>query len=353
MTASTWLVIAIILFTLAGALFAAAVIMFFVMNIPSIIGDLSGRTLAKGIQNIRSENAYANSKNARAANRRNNPDRQFSIGNEYSKEKGYNTSLAHVSRRLDINTLRGNKSETSSGGTGEKMSVPPSANNSYNEYTQAAAVLDTSNNQYTNATTVLDTSNNQYTNATTVLDNANNQYTNATTVLNNANNQYTNATTVLDNANNQYTNATTVLNNANNQYTNATTVLNNANNQYTNATTVLNNSNNQYTNAKAVFNNRNTRYSNNMYTKMNTYYDDQYTQSTTILGGENTNNDLIIDSYYNEYTQGTTVLSNGQNANAQANGDFISAQTNKPQSNLPLGFRVVRRVSVTHCNEVI
>ena len=74
MTASTWLVIAIILFTLAGALFAAAVIMFFVMNIPSIIGDLSGRTLAKGIQNIRSENAYANSKNARAANRRNNPD---------------------------------------------------------------------------------------------------------------------------------------------------------------------------------------------------------------------------------------------------------------------------------------
>ena len=339
MTASTWLVIAIILFTLAGALFAAAVIMFFVMNIPSIIGDLSGRTLAKGIQNIRSENAYANSKNARAANRRNNPDRQFSIGNEYSKEKGYNTSLAHVSRRLDINTLRGNKSETSSGGTGEKMSVPPSANNSYNEYTQAAAVLDTSNNQYTNATTVLDTSNNQYTNATTVLDNANNQYTNATTVLNNANNQYTNATTVL--------------NNANNQYTNATTVLNNANNQYTNATTVLNNSNNQYTNAKAVFNNRNTRYSNNMYTKMNTYYDDQYTQSTTILGGENTNNDLIIDSYYNEYTQGTTVLSNGQNANAQANGDFISAQTNKPQSNLPLGFRVVRRVSVTHCNEVI
>ena len=55
MSATVWLIIAIILFTLAGALFTAAVIMFFVMDIPGIIGDLSGRTLAKGIQNIRNE----------------------------------------------------------------------------------------------------------------------------------------------------------------------------------------------------------------------------------------------------------------------------------------------------------
>ena len=93
MSAQTWSIIAIILFTVAGALFVAAVIMFFVMNIPSIIGDLSGRTLAKGIQNIRNENAYNNSMSAKAANRRNNPNRQFSIGNAYSKETGYTVSM--------------------------------------------------------------------------------------------------------------------------------------------------------------------------------------------------------------------------------------------------------------------
>ena len=263
MSAAAWLTIAIIFFTLAGALFIAAAIMFFVMNIPGIIGDLTGRTLAKGIENIRNENANANIRSAKAANRRSNPNKQFSIGSEYAKERGNTfTSLAHASRRLDVKTERGQRSE-STGGTAQKFSTPP---------TPAATDV----------------------------------YTAETSVLNQANNQYTVETSVLNQANNQYTAETSVLNQANDQYTNATTVLGNQDNQYTNATTVLGNQNDQYTNA------------------------------TTVLGND-----------YNEYTQGTTVLSDTQN------GAGVSQNVGYQQqvSELPLGFRVVRKVSVTHCNE--
>ena len=239
MSATVWLIIAIILFTLAGALFTAAVIMFFVMDIPGIIGDLSGRTLAKGIQNIRNESAYAHSRNAKAANRRINPSRPFSIGSDYAKDKGYAVpQLAHASRRLDRNTLRG-----------ESTPAPDSADNGHN---RSAA----SNNQYTQTTTMLDNLNNQYTQATTVLDNSNNQYT----------------------------------------------------------------------------------------------------QATTVPGGSGSENpsDTIINSYYNEYTQGTTILSESSDSVPEnPNEQYRAVPPLNAKSDLPLGFRVVRRVSVTHCSEVI
>ena len=239
MSATVWLIIAIILFTLAGALFTAAVIMFFVMDIPGIIGDLSGRTLAKGIQNIRNESAYAHSRNAKAANRRINPSRPFSIGSDYAKDKGYAIpQLAHASRRLDRNTLRG-----------ESTPAPDSADNGHN---RSAA----SNNQYTQTTTMLDNLNNQYTQATTVLDNSNNQYT----------------------------------------------------------------------------------------------------QATTVPGGSGSENpsDTIINSYYNEYTQGTTILSESSDSVPEnPNEQYRAVPPLNAKSDLPLGFRVVRRVSVTHCSEVI
>ena len=253
MSATVWLIIAIILFTLAGALFTAAVIMFFVMDIPGIIGDLSGRTLAKGIQNIRNESAYAHSRNAKAANRRINPSRPFSIGSDYAKDKGYAVpQLAHASRRLDRNTLRG-----------ESTPAPDSADNGHN---RSAA------------------SNNQYTQTTTMLDNLNNQYTQATSVLDNSNNQYMQATTVLDNSNNRYT------------------------------------------------------------------------QATTVPGGSGSENpsDTIINSYYNEYTQGTTILSESSDSVPEnPNEQYRAVPPLNAKSDLPLGFRVVRRVSVTHCSEVI
>ena len=50
MSANTWLIIAIIGFSLSGIALIAAVIMFIRLNIPAIIGDLSGRTVAREIK---------------------------------------------------------------------------------------------------------------------------------------------------------------------------------------------------------------------------------------------------------------------------------------------------------------
>ena len=287
MSASALLIIAIVLFTLAGALFVAAVIMFFVMNIPAIIGDLSGRTLAKGIQDIRNESANANSRSARAANRKNNPGRQFSIGDEYSKEKGYTvSSLAHASRRLDRKTVRGEKNppKTSPGGTSANLKPLPKSGRL------------TGNLGKTNPQLNADEAR-AFPNQTPKSD-MNDVYTQETSVLNTADNQYIQATTVLDNANAPYSQATTVLGNTNNPYN----------------------------------------------------------QATTVPGNQDIENDELLNSYFNEYTQGTTVLSNNPNNTntvAKSNTQYMAARSSKAASNLPHGFRVVRKVSVTHCNEVL
>ena len=332
MSAQTWSIIAIILFTMAGALFIAAIIMFFVMNIPSIIGDLSGRTLAKGIQNIRNENAYANSMSAKAANRRNNPNRQFSIGNAYSKEKGYTvSSIAHASRRLDRNTIRGEKNppKTSPGGTSEMLAPLPAASGKLRTPPETSGKLNAVPPKSKRSPAVASVAApkvdyaNEYTQETSLLDNANNQYTQETSVLNNAIDEYSQATTVLANTPDEYSQATTVLANTPDEYSQATTVLANTPDEYSQATTVLGNAS------------------------------DEYTQSTTLLGGDNNTDDSLLDSYYNEYTQGTTVLAgvpSDSNAPAVSSEQY---QPVKPKANLPHGFRVVRKVSVTHCNEVL
>lgn len=57
MTADTWLLIAIIGFSLSGVALIVAVFMFIKMNIPSVIGDLNGKTVAREIQAMREANA--------------------------------------------------------------------------------------------------------------------------------------------------------------------------------------------------------------------------------------------------------------------------------------------------------
>lgn len=44
---------------LSGVCFAIAVVLFFILRIPSVIGDLTGATAKKGIENIRSKNGDA------------------------------------------------------------------------------------------------------------------------------------------------------------------------------------------------------------------------------------------------------------------------------------------------------
>jgi hypothetical protein len=54
--AFTWQIISIAGYSLAGVLLVAAVFLFFKMNVPAIIGDLTGRTAARQIQEIRERN---------------------------------------------------------------------------------------------------------------------------------------------------------------------------------------------------------------------------------------------------------------------------------------------------------
>lgn len=57
MNASTWLIVAIVAFSLSGVAAVVAAIMFFSMNIPAVIGDLTGKTVAREIRAIRAERA--------------------------------------------------------------------------------------------------------------------------------------------------------------------------------------------------------------------------------------------------------------------------------------------------------
>ena len=60
MSAQTWYVLYISAFSLSAALLITGVILFFKLNIPVIIGDLSGRTARKQIRMIRDSNAVEN-----------------------------------------------------------------------------------------------------------------------------------------------------------------------------------------------------------------------------------------------------------------------------------------------------
>jgi hypothetical protein len=65
MDATTWLIISIVGYSLAGVLLIVVVFMFFKMNIPAIIGDLNGKTAARQIQEIREKNKLTGNKQHR------------------------------------------------------------------------------------------------------------------------------------------------------------------------------------------------------------------------------------------------------------------------------------------------
>jgi len=62
MEASTWQTISIVGYSLSAVLFIGAIILFFKLNIRAIIGDLTGRSAAKQIQQIREQNAMSGNK---------------------------------------------------------------------------------------------------------------------------------------------------------------------------------------------------------------------------------------------------------------------------------------------------
>lgn len=100
MSATTWLIIAIVGFSLSGIALAAAVFMFIKMNIPAVIGDLTGKTVAREIKAMRDANASSGNKRFRPS--------AVNLERGTLTEKVSNTSMstadlkkAHASKRLD------------------------------------------------------------------------------------------------------------------------------------------------------------------------------------------------------------------------------------------------------------
>ena len=65
MDATTWLILSIVGYSLAGVLLIVVIFMFFKMNIPAIIGDLNGKSAARQIQEIREKNKLTGNKQHR------------------------------------------------------------------------------------------------------------------------------------------------------------------------------------------------------------------------------------------------------------------------------------------------
>lgn len=110
MDAITWKIISIVGYSLAFVFLVTAIILFFKMNIGTIIGDLTGKTAARQIQEIRERNTMT-------AGKRNQPaafhlERGTFGTTDTRKERKIGKTaqaLAHASKRLDI---RAKTSET-------------------------------------------------------------------------------------------------------------------------------------------------------------------------------------------------------------------------------------------------
>lgn len=99
MSATTWLIIAIVGFSLSGIALTAAVFMFIKMNIPAIIGDLTGKTVAKEIKAMRDANESSGNKIHKSSSVNINRGKLTEkVKNEGS---GGLTPVAHASKRLD------------------------------------------------------------------------------------------------------------------------------------------------------------------------------------------------------------------------------------------------------------
>ena len=99
MSATTWLIIAIVGFSLSGIALIAAVIIFIKMNIPAVIGDLSGKTVAREIKAMRDANASSGDKLHKSS--RVNVDRGKLTEKVNDEIDSSVRAAAHASKRLD------------------------------------------------------------------------------------------------------------------------------------------------------------------------------------------------------------------------------------------------------------
>lgn len=100
MSAETWGIIAIIGFSLSAIALAAAVFIFIRLKIPAVIGDLSGKTVAREIQAIRDANVASGVK-AHKSSRVNIDRGKLTEKVSDSVHCDDAQAIAHASKRLD------------------------------------------------------------------------------------------------------------------------------------------------------------------------------------------------------------------------------------------------------------
>ena len=117
MSATTWFVIGVVGFSLAAILFVISLFLFIKLNVPAIIGDLTGRTVAREIKAMRDANAASGDKRFRSSkvNLERGMITEKVIGRALDAEA---MKKAHASKRLDKTTGQlQNTGDTGKGGT--------------------------------------------------------------------------------------------------------------------------------------------------------------------------------------------------------------------------------------------
>lgn len=155
--------IALVAYILAGVLFVIAVVLFFILNVPKLYGDITGSIAKKAIENIRQQNE--------------------STGNKAYKPSPVNASRGKITEKISGSGELENKYNSVG------VSVETERIDNYNLSANGNETTILLDNQPANETTIL--SENQYANETTIL--SDNQSTNETTVLsfdNNSNNYH-------------------------------------------------------------------------------------------------------------------------------------------------------------------
>lgn len=106
MSAATWQMIAIVGFTLSGVALVITVFIFLRLNIPAIIGDLTGKTVAREIKAMREANFASGNKLHRSSSVNINRGKLTEKVNGYSIDDSARAA-AHMSKRLDTGSSEG------------------------------------------------------------------------------------------------------------------------------------------------------------------------------------------------------------------------------------------------------
>lgn len=100
MSATTWLIVAIVGFSVSGIALVATVFIFFKMNIISVIGDLTGKTVAKEIKAMRDANTFGGNKIHRSSSVNVHCEKTIEkVGDDETDSSVI--AVAHASKRLD------------------------------------------------------------------------------------------------------------------------------------------------------------------------------------------------------------------------------------------------------------